>query len=462
MTTNRWNHQKRITMLALAMALSVASVIPAMAQDDSLSTTDESPYAIKETARAQSVPIQISFFRAHDARGINVFEAPKRENVAYDGFKLQWGAAFTQQFQSLDHQNTAAPRLVGTPAVDLNRLIKVGSGFNNAAANLYMDAQLARGIRVSLTSYLSSRHHTETWVKDGYLLIDGSPWENKTLDNIMKYATLRLGHFELNYGDAHFRRTDNGEAMFNPFVGNLLMDAFTTEVGGEVYVRANGFLAMAAVTGGEVRGQVLKPESRSPALIGKLGYDKEFSPGERVRLTGSVYSTSKSINNTLYSGSRTGSRYYYMLENVNATESAQAWSGDVQPAMSRSVTAWVVNPFVTYRGIELFGNIEQAKGHNAVETQDRKFTQLSGDALYRFPNNHCYLAGRVNQVKGRFVGMASDVKVERIQIGAGWFVTQSLETKLEYVVQKYKDFPATDIRNGGKFDGVMFEAVVSF
>ena len=62
MTTNRWNHQKRITMLALAMALSVASVIPAMAQDDSLSTTDESPYAIKETARAQSVPIGILIF----------------------------------------------------------------------------------------------------------------------------------------------------------------------------------------------------------------------------------------------------------------------------------------------------------------------------------------------------------------------------------------------------------------
>ncbi len=462
MTTKRWNHQKRITMLALGMALSVGSTMPAMAQDDSLSTPEESSYAIQETARAQSVPIQISFFRAHDARGINVFEAPKREKVAYDGFKLQWGAAFTQQFQSLDHENTAAPRLVGTPPVDLNRLINVGSGFNNAAANLYMDAQLARGIRLSLTSYLSSRHHTETWVKDGYLLIDGSPWENERLDNIMKYVTLRLGHFELNYGDTHFRRTDNGEAMFNPFVGNLLMDAFTTEVGGEVYVRANGFLGMAAVTGGEVRGQVLKPESRSPALIGKLGYDKEFGPGERVRLTGSAYSTSKSINNTLYSGSRTGSRYYYMLENVNATESAQAWSGDVQPGMSRRVTAWVVNPFVTYRGLELFGNIEQAKGRNAVETEDRKFTQLSGDALYRFPNNHCYLAGRVNQVKGRFVGMTSDVKVERMQIGAGWFVTQNLETKLEYVVQKYKDFPVTDIRNGGKFDGFMFEAVVSF
>src|SRR5947209_20159724 len=44
-------------------------------------------------------PIQIQNFRAVDQRGINVFEAPKTENVPYEGFKLLWGAAFTQQFQ---------------------------------------------------------------------------------------------------------------------------------------------------------------------------------------------------------------------------------------------------------------------------------------------------------------------------------------------------------------------------
>ena len=39
---------------------------------------------------------------------------------------------------------------------------------------------------------------------------------------------------EINYGDAHFRRSDNGNAIYNPFVGNYIMDAFTTEIGGEV------------------------------------------------------------------------------------------------------------------------------------------------------------------------------------------------------------------------------------
>jgi hypothetical protein len=34
--------------------------------------------------------------------------------------------------------------------------------------------------------------------------------------------------------------------------------------------------------------------------------------------------------------------------------------------------------------------------------------------------------------------------------------------KGEYVIQKYKDFPSSDIRNGGKFNGYVIEAVVGF
>src|SRR5205085_8493041 len=126
-------------------------------------------------------------------------------------------------------------------------------------------------------------------------------WENAFLDKLMEKLTLRLGHFEINYGDMHFRRSDNGEAMFNPLVGNLIMDAFTTEIGGEAYVRCHDMLGMVAVTGGDVHGQVTKPEQRSPSVIAKLGFDRQLNPNARVRLTGSVYNTVKSASNSLYS-----------------------------------------------------------------------------------------------------------------------------------------------------------------
>ncbi len=120
--------------------------------------------------------------------------------------------------------------------------------------------------------YLSSRHHPETWVKGGFVQIDKMTFLNsEVVNNIMEFVTIRVGHMEINYGDARFRRTDNGNAFHNPFVGNYIMDAFTTEIGGEVYFQARGFLAMLAATGGEIQGGVTRPEQRSPSLYGKLG-----------------------------------------------------------------------------------------------------------------------------------------------------------------------------------------------
>ncbi len=411
--------------------------------------------------------VEMQNYRPEDKRGINVFEAPKDESVAYEGFKLQWGAAFTQQFQGLDHRNTAAPRLVtsGTPPVtiDANKLIRIGHGPNNATANLYLNGQLARGIRVAMTTYSSARHHNETWVKDGYLLVDASPVDWTPLNNIMKYVTIRAGHFEINYGDAHFRRTDNGNSIRNPLVGNYIMDAFTTEVGAEIYVRANGFLAMGGITGGESRGMIANPDKRSPSYLLKAGFDRKFGDDLRLRLTASEYATSSSVSNTLFSGDRAGSRYYDVLENTASTEAAQAWSGAMQPGLKNSIHSYVVNPFVQFHGLEFFGNIERAKGRATGETADRTWKQNVGEVVYRFlPDQRLYFAARYNTVKGQLTVGTPDVKVNRTQVGGGWFLTPNLLTKIEFVNQKYLGFPTTDIRNGGKFKGFMVEGVVAF
>ena len=450
----------RRTRIARTIAIALAAAGLLAASLVAVARADEGQRTPGETERAKLAPITISYYRPHDARGINMFEPPKLEGAAYDGFVLSWGGGFTQQFQALHHSNTATPVIVG--GTNQNQLMRIGSGFNNAVANMYMDAQLARGIRVEMTNYLSSRHHNETWVKDGYLLIDASPWENKTLDEIMEYLTLRVGHFEVNYGDAHFRATDNGNAIANPLVGNLIMNAFTTEIGAEAYVRKNGWMVMAGATGGEIRGTVERPQDRAPSYLGKLGFDRQMNPDFRVRLTGSVYTTTKSVNNTLYSGSRAGSRYYDVLVNTTASVSVQAWTGDVQPGLSSKVTALVANPFVKYRGLELFGNIEQAKGRAATETSDRKWTQLAGEAVYRFAWDDLYVAARYNTVKGRFAGFANDVTVNRVQVGGGWFLTPNIMMKTEYVRQEHKDYPANNIFNGGKFEGMMVEGVVAF
>ena len=188
--------------------------------------------------------------------------------------------------------------------MNANQLITIGHGFNNAVANLNVNAQIAPGIRIAMTSYLSARHHQESWVKDGYLLVDASPIDNPLLNSIMKYTTLRVGHFEINYGDSHFRRSDNGNSMFNPFVGNYILDVFTTEIGAEVYARSNGLIAMLGATGGEVHGQVTAPEKRSMSVLGKVGFDESLGEDLRFRLTGSFYANNKAASTLPISSTR--------------------------------------------------------------------------------------------------------------------------------------------------------------
>jgi hypothetical protein len=433
-----------------------ASASPAVAAER---TDSASKPAAKEPVRT-TPDIQIQHQRPIDQRGLNVFETPKHDTVQYTGFKLLWGAAFTQQFQGLKHENTASAKLVN--GVDQNQLMRIGGGFNNAVANLYLNAQLAPGIRVQMTSYLSARHHQETWVKDGYLLIDESPIKVKPLENLMKYVTLRVGHFEVNYGDEHFRRTDNGNAMYNPLVGNFVMDAFTTEIGAEAYFRGGPWLAMAGATGGETRGQVTIPEKRSPAFLGKLGFDKSYSTNVRFRLTGSMFSQAKSANSSLYSGDRGGSRYYLVMVNTAGTEKDSAWTGNLQPGFTSEMRAYVLNPFIKLGGLEFFGNFEQAKGRARTEPENRTWNQNVYELTYRLLNDKVYVSGRYNTATGALKGIAGDVSVNRSQFGGGWFLTPNVMGKVEYVNQLYKNFPLTDIRNGGKFHGLMVEGVVAF
>ena len=95
-----------------------------------------------------------------------------------------------------------------------------------------LDVALAKGVRMHLRTYLSSRHHPEPYVKGGYFQIDNLDFIKEGLaSDLMKNVTIMFGHMEINYGDAHFRRSDNAQALYNPFVGNYLMDSLQLKWG---------------------------------------------------------------------------------------------------------------------------------------------------------------------------------------------------------------------------------------
>ena len=391
-------------------------------------------------------------FRYPDQRGLHQFEDPKDTLTTFDGVDVKIGGAFAIQFQALDHENSGELPLIA-----------IGDNFNLPTADLDLDVALYDGVRMHLRTYLSSRHHPEPYVKGGYIQIDKLDFISEGfMEDLMNNVTIKIGHMENNYGDAHFRRSDNAHAIYNPFVGNLIMDAFTTEVGGEVYYRNSGFIGMVGVTNGKLNQGVNNPEATSPSFLAKLGYDNNVSEDLRFRLTGSVYHTNKSANAYLYSADRAGSRYYFVMENPEATAKDNFTSGRFNPGLRNELTAFMVNPFIKYHGLEFFGTYERATGKAKAELDERTFNQYAGELVYRFGNNeNFYIGGRYNLVEGEMAGGA-DIDITRYNLAAGWFMTKNILAKLEYVNQEYNDFPMTDIRNHGQFDGVVLEAVISF
>jgi hypothetical protein len=251
------------------------------------------------------------------------------------------------------------------------------------------------------------------------------------------------------------------------------MDAFSTEIGGEIYVQKYGFIGMVGVTNGLIKGNVdsviATPQDdnvhKSPSIILKGAYDNQITDKVRVRVAASYYHNGSAgkNGNTLYGGDRAGSNYFMVLEPATGTYSANAFSGRLNPGFTKKIDATQFNAFVKVCGFELFGTYEQARGRTNTETWSRKMNQFAIDGIYRFgKKENLYVAARYNTVEGRLQNIDDKVTVDRIVGSAGWFITRNVLLKGEYVEQKYRDFPAGDIRNDGKFSGYVIAATVGF
>jgi hypothetical protein len=200
-------------------------------------------------------------------------------------------------------------------------------------------------------------------------------------------------------------------------------------------------------------------------VYSKLGFDKQVNENLRVRLTGSVLNISQSASIFLYSGDRAGSRYYDVITpgNFRAGRFAPSFTpGFGQPAAAGEMTAFMINPFVKYGGLEFYGVFENTSGKIKSADDRRTFNQYGAELLYRFGTDEdVYLGGRYNLVDGEMT--SGDIEIDRFNIGGGWFLTKNVLAKLEYVTQTYggEGYDNT-LFDGAEFDGIMIEAVISF
>ncbi|MGQ8338206.1 hypothetical protein ACUNWD_16760 [Sunxiuqinia sp. A32] len=367
------------------------------------------------------------------------FEAPKLNPEDFENVKVKVGADFALQLQSIDHE-------AGVALIDLKH------NFNLPTANMSITAELAPGIQLYINNYLSSRHHNEAWVEGGYLTIDNLPFL-PAADNIMKYLTIKAGVMNPNYGDAHFFRSTNADVLNNPFVGNWIMDNYTTNPGMEVMFRDKGFLAVLGTNNGRMnygRGGDLGDDL---VFNWKLGYDTDINENLRVRASLSGYHVGEGHSGSyLWDGDRAGARYYNVMQTA-AAEGDNFRSGRWSPGSGQTeMNSYQANLFVKFHGLEIFGIYEDMKGVKGGN--DQHFTQTALQAIYRFGS--FYAGTRLNKVSNN-----NDSNVTRCNLGGGWFMTDNVLIKLDYVDQKYEGVAHGDI-DGGKFNGLVVEAAISF
>lgn len=429
------------------------------------------------------------------------FESPKIDGSNFTKIKVDVGGDFNLNFQSLKSHADSA-------------MAPLGGNLNLPVANLNINAFLAPGIKVNLTTYLASRHHTNTYVQGGYLLVDQLPFLHSDIANkIMKTVTLKVGMMELNYGDAHFRRSDNARVLNNPFIGNYILDGFAVSPAAELYYRplgsVKGLLLMGGVTNCVTDPNVglytaagtsnytypatHYPASYSPLNLGKIlgyyfkaSYDKEFNNNIRIRPSISGFICNSSPGGALYNSDRGGSPYDEVMNKKSLGSSAYDATSNVTngyfgPGNYSKDQSVMGNLFVQIYNFELFGTYEVAKGNTGLNATYNvvpfTFQNSSLEGVYYFGKHHQFdIGARYTTVHKDAVGgygfnMVTDkyafspigaMTTARLQTVLGWKLTDNIVTKIEYCKQTYSNFITYGTGTTPFFEGIMVEAAISF
>jgi len=369
--------------------------------------------------------------------------------------KLKIRAQVAGIFQALENDNNP------------HSLPKVPIGIQSAMGNLYFDANIVDGIDVNFELYLSSRHHEgEVWAREGYIYLSHLPKESNFLglNSVLKYVDIKAGHFEVDFGNWHLTRSDNGDVQRNPLVGNVIIDANTVEPGVELIGKHGFFNWVAGVSTGTTTGDF--KEGRGLAWHGKAG----ISAKNAFNFAASVYRVDHSANPTgypnngsyseLFAGNRSGGRYAGVVGGGTEPEQIKAGKG-------QDVTAWQLDGYCNFGNklhVAGFYGFTKDADINGSDPGKPVNEWIYGSAEAKFDlTSRLYAATRYNFAKANTLkSVASDGKVDQIQIGLGYWIVNNMLFKAEYTRWKCGDFTTPPFQDDPEFSGFVAEVSVAF
>lgn len=317
-------------------------------------------------------------------------------------------------------------------------------GFGEARGNIHVYGDIATG--VSAYGELLLRSGGTNQVDVGELYMTVQKWS--------QYLDVKLGAYEVDFGNQHLNRSDNADVQSNPLIGNDLVEARAIQTGLELSGSSRRLAWAVGVTNG-TRGADFQGH-RGIALVGKLwaNFTNRFSGAV------SFYTVDHSSN-----AADTSSSNLFAQVDGEPYEVSFGETQDPTGIQGQDVTAWQLDlayDFTRTRFAVLGGQyFDNDNNGSDPGSPEQSFSYWALEASHDFTRDF-YLAARYS---ARSAGTLQDTSSNvnrggdqmRYQVGAGYSVSDNSLAKLEYVLQE-EDLTAQQ----NEFSGVLGEFSVFF
>ncbi len=353
----------------------------------------------------------------------------------YGNMKLYMGFWTVGRFQALQLYNIH-------PSAGLN------PNFQTPYADLSLYATVPHEFDMFADFYIATPGHpSTTYGNEGWLVFKQLPGfsPNSSINQLMDYINVKVGAFTIDFGDNNYHRSNNAWVQNNPLIGNPLVDPSTEEIGGEVYSVKGPVYWLFGVSNGGTTGHF--NYGAGPGFHGKIwGY-----PTKNLRLSGSVYYADMGDSSDvsyLFAATRSGEPYNNLFGPTDD-------DGQIAPQAGRHVFA--AQGDITYEkwpweSYSYVGWTQDSQANQTgIGTPAERWLYGSSNIVYHI-TPALYLAAQYSYAfAGAVNGVDTNGWVDRIQVGAGYWLTKSLLTKIEYVQEQYHSFGA----NVGSVDGAV-------